>query len=528
MQMSSGYQSLVCPEGQNDPDADTDDTTETTPLYGQTKSENTNSYTGGANANSSNGEQTKKANTLMSRLFGAKIKQAKHRTCISDGDIDERNITQPIDHALLNNDDDAERDKQSISNSSAIINLLKGSIGTGILAMPDAIKNSGLVVGPIGLVVISVICVFSMHMLVDCAQILSSRTQKPFMDYADVAEHAFSTMGPRAGRFGKPARRTINIFLCIAQIGFCSVYMVFIGENLKLVIDYHLGTNIDQTIYMAGTLLPLFLLCSIRSLKRLSPVSMMANILQLTSLGIIFYYLVQHMIPTWERKLYADLDQYPLFFGTAIYAFEGIGVLLPLENKMRTPRAMRSWNGVLNTTISIMTCLYVSTGVLGYLRYGEDVEGAITLNLAVEESLAQVAIIMYTVAVFFTYAIQLYVPVEIILPEIKSRVPERFALLAEYILRYGLVLVSFTLAAIIPELDLFISLVGSVCLSTIALIAPSILHSVTYWNELSNNPTGRMRLGLNAFISFVGFAGFLAGGYTSLEEIITYFSSGVE
>ena len=60
----------------------------------------------------------------------------------------------------------AEDGRPKISNTEVIIHMLKGNIGTGILAMPDAIKNSGIVVGNLGLVVMGVICVHCMHLLV--------------------------------------------------------------------------------------------------------------------------------------------------------------------------------------------------------------------------------------------------------------------------------------------------------------------------------------------------------------------------
>lgn len=42
----------------------------------------------------------------------------------------------------------SERDlEHPTSNFDTLIHLLKGNVGTGILAMPDAFKNAGLVIG---------------------------------------------------------------------------------------------------------------------------------------------------------------------------------------------------------------------------------------------------------------------------------------------------------------------------------------------------------------------------------------------
>jgi hypothetical protein len=43
---------------------------------------------------------------------------------------------------------------------------MKGNVRTGILAMPDAFKNAGLVVGTIGTLLMGIICTHCMHMLV--------------------------------------------------------------------------------------------------------------------------------------------------------------------------------------------------------------------------------------------------------------------------------------------------------------------------------------------------------------------------
>jgi len=51
-------------------------------------------------------------------------------------------------------------------NLDTMIHLLKGNVGTGILAMPDAFKNAGLFVRTIGTILMGIICTHCIHMLV--------------------------------------------------------------------------------------------------------------------------------------------------------------------------------------------------------------------------------------------------------------------------------------------------------------------------------------------------------------------------
>ena len=69
---------------------------------------------------------------------------------------------------------------------------------------------------------------------------------------------------------------------------------------------------------------------------------------------------------------------------------------------------------------------------------------------------------MMSLAIFFSFALQFYVPVNLLKPIVERRVRPEHHLRAEYILRISLVLLTFSLAAAVPKLDLFISLVGSV------------------------------------------------------------------
>ncbi|KOB66436.1 Uncharacterized protein OBRU01_18448, partial [Operophtera brumata] len=72
-----------------------------------------------------------------------------------------------------------------------MIHLLKGNIGTGILAMPDAFKNAGLIFGVFGTLFMGAICTHCMHMLIRCSHELCIRSQRPALNFSEVVEDAF-------------------------------------------------------------------------------------------------------------------------------------------------------------------------------------------------------------------------------------------------------------------------------------------------------------------------------------------------
>lgn len=88
-----------------------------------------------------------------------------------------------------------------------------------------------------------------------------------------------------------------------------------------------MSQKIDLTYYMLALLLPLIFINWIRNLKSLAPLSTIANVITLVSFGIILYYLFR-VTPTLEGKHpIGKVQDFPLFFGTVLFALEAIGVV---------------------------------------------------------------------------------------------------------------------------------------------------------------------------------------------------------
>ncbi|XP_030035363.1 proton-coupled amino acid transporter-like protein CG1139 isoform X2 [Manduca sexta] len=410
------------------------------------------------------------------------------------------------------------------NNWETLVHLLKCSLGTGILAMPQAFARAGLVTAVVSTVVVGVLVTHCLHVLVQSQYAACKRLRVPLLTYPESMAAALQA-GPAPLRsLARPAAITVDVFLVVYQLGICCVYIVFIAENIKKIVDPHYGMPVE--VHMLIILVPLIAFNLIPSLKLLAPFSALANVLTFVGLGIVVYYLLAGKKSTQPLDLWGSPASFPLFFGTILFALTAVGVVIALENNMKTPKSFGSACGVLNGGMSIIVLLYVVVGALGYVYCVSECSDSVTLDLP-PGPLATSVIVMFAVAIFISYGLHCYVPVEVVwrgyvLPRLQAAgVSAARRTLAEYALRVALCLITFVLAVSVPQLGLFISLFGALCLSALGICFPALMELCISFPDKSG--AARLRLVKDAALFVVGVVGLLAGTYTALLGIIRTF-----
>ena len=201
--------------------------------------------------------------------------------------------------------------------------------------MGDAFKNGGLILSPFLMAFLSIVCVHGQHILINCSeqlQMIHKLDKRP--NYPSTVELSFKSGPARLQKYAANMKTFCNIFIVITQLGFCCIYFLFIGTNVKQFLDYY-GIFFDLHVLIAFSLILVWSTTLITNLKYLVPFSFIAIIFMFVGLAITYYYSVQDLPSPTERNYFSTIHQLPLFFGTAIYAFEGISLVRLLKDYLK-------------------------------------------------------------------------------------------------------------------------------------------------------------------------------------------------
>lgn len=132
---------------------------------------------------------------------------------------------------------------------------------------------------------------------------------------------------------------------------------------------------------------------------------------------------------------------------------------------------------------------------------------------------------MLAFGIFITHGIACYVAIDLVwnkyvVSHIKN---DQRKLLWEYVLRTVIVLITFLLAVAIPKLDLFISLFGALCLSSLGLAFPALFETCVFLKNQKTRTAKAVMIIKNMAIGLFGLAGFVIGSGTSILAIVQTF-----
>jgi proton-coupled amino acid transporter len=417
-----------------------------------------------------------------------------------------RTATSPTTRTKVMYVEQEEEDENAGRTTSfqSFVALIKGYIGPGCLSLPWAVSQLGL--GP-GVAACFLMAYWSSY---NCWTVVTLKRQVATDDatYADVA----------GCLCGVRAKRLTSALICVQQLAICTVFLSFVGANLEAVLESCFEVELSHISVITMALPAVMALSFLPNLKALAPVMILGTALLL--MGLTFLSVV--VVIEWPNRP-MDLPQtewrnVPLALCAILYSYEGICLILPVEGAMKEKRRFFK---IFATAMTFVATIFALVASLSVTAFGNVTSGSITAfllehykNDANIKGWLLAANAAVSLSVLVTYPLQLFPCIELIAHSASLRtnfqtvttsddptptddqdessaaveLDQTFSAISpspsqeepvEYITfpwtRVGLVLLTYFVAILVPNVQCLISLAGALAGSSVALLLPPIL-----------------------------------------------------
>lgn len=343
--------------------------------------------------------------------------------------------------------------------------LLKAFIGTGIMFLPKAFSNGGLAFSSVTMVLVSAVTMLSFHLLLQCKQRHSG-------GYGELGEAIA----------GSRMRNLIMGSITFSQLGFVCAGIVFVAENMQAFGEAVTTKGTSPVSSVAIILLQLLVLIPlswIRNISKLGPAALLADVFIMIGVTYIYYYDIGTLASEGIHKsvVMFNPDQYTMMIGSAIFTFEGIGLILPIQSSMAEPEKFEPLLGLI---MLIITVVFTSVGALCYATFGNGTYIEIINNYPRDSRFVQAMQFLYSIAILVGNPVQLFPALRIIEGGLFGRRSGRKSLKTKWIkngFRTLMVLICGGISIMgAGNLDRFVALIGSFACVPLVYIYPPYLH----------------------------------------------------
>ena len=153
--------------------------------------------------------------------------------------------------------------------------------------------------------------------------------------------NSYTDLGMKA--FGKPGKIAVNLALALCQIGFVCAYIYFIKENLTQIFygkelkEEDEASWVRKTIWVAvGEFFIYAMLSYVRKIQIFASTSLFGNLMIMITITAIIVYGCIHIKDQGEVEFdtvpFLNEKTYTQSIGFSVYAFEGIGLIIPVQD----------------------------------------------------------------------------------------------------------------------------------------------------------------------------------------------------
>lgn len=412
--------------------------------------------------------------------------------------------------------DDNFNPRGTATDRKAYFLLLKAFVGTGVLFLPKAFYNGGL---SFSIIVLSLFALLSWW----CYLILVFT--KVATKVSGFAEIGLKLYGPWF-------QRLILSSIVISQIGFAAAYIVFTLENLRAFtanVSLYDVTDINIVWFILLQVVIIVPLSLIRDITKLSLLAVFANVFILTGLVTIVYFMlyqwlgVNHGYFGKNIEYFFNESEFSLFIGTAIFAFEGIGLIIPIQESMIHPN---NFPRVLGQVILTIAVIMIMVGSLGYLTFGDKIKTVVLLNLPQDSPMVIITQLLYSLAILLSTPLQLFPAIRLL--ELKmifgsGKSSPSVKWLKNLFRTLFVVFIAYIAYIGGQNLDKFVSFVGCFACIPLVYMYPPILHLKScckiHSGLLEKEKNNRFWLSLANYVLLV--IGAISFVYTTYEILFT-------
>lgn len=369
----------------------------------------------------------------------------------------------------------------------AVSNLVLTSIGAGMLSLPKAYATIGLVPG----VLISLfagLCTF-----VCCKTIVVNCAVHAKDSYGGVVGHLF-------GRIGYAA---LQGSIIVHVFGVMVVYMVILGDILvgdgsSGIIPYVMGYREVSRSLVVGILIVAIIMPMLipRRLDRVGSFSRTSVYLILyvtmTLLVLCIVALVQGVSGLPSVSLWPPggsplsvMESCLTSFSVTALAFTCHFNLVAVHNSLRDSRVGVMKDVVTQSTV-LVTALYTVVALVGYVLFGEHVQGDVLKDLTIQFTgmlvgdtaamwIISVSLVAYAVALQVNYVLKVWAVRNAVVEVVWGRNEYDLALPAYYGLTIILVAASYIVSIFIPSIFTLAALIGSTACAIFSYFFPGLM-----------------------------------------------------